>query len=105
MTLNGVIALILLYFTELSGSFRAHCVEVVDDVVVKSSRSLFHVLMSFLGYRLQNGSPMLSDHNLFACPVCAVACLSVTLAYCGQTVGWIRMPLGAEVASARATLC
>jgi len=23
--------------------------------------------------------------------------LSVTLAYCGQTVGWIRMPLGTEV--------
>ena len=30
--------------------------------------------------------PMLSDH----CPVC----LSVTLVYCGQTVGWIKMKLG-----------
>jgi len=27
------------------------------------------------------------------CPVC----LSVTLVYCGQTVGWIKMPLGTEV--------
>jgi len=27
------------------------------------------------------------------CPVC----LSVTLVYCSQTVGWIKMPLGAEV--------
>ena len=25
------------------------------------------------------------------------ACLSVTLVYCGQTVGWIKMKLGAEV--------
>jgi len=24
-------------------------------------------------------------------------CLSVTLAYCGQTVGWIKMSLGTEV--------
>jgi len=30
------------------------------------------------------------------CPVCPV-CLSVTLKYCGQTVGWIKMPLGTEV--------
>jgi len=30
------------------------------------------------------------------CPVLFV-CLSVTLVYCGQTVGWIRMPLGMEV--------
>jgi len=29
-------------------------------------------------------------------PVCPV-CLSVTLVYCGQTVGWIKMPLGREV--------
>ena len=37
MTLNGVMALILHYFTEF-----------VYDVVVKSSRSLSHLLMSFL---------------------------------------------------------
>jgi len=28
---------------------------------------------------------------------CCLACLFVTLVYCGQTVGWIRMPLGMEV--------
>ena len=33
--------------------------------------------------------PMLRDY----CPVC----LSVTLVYCDQTVGWIKMPLGVEV--------
>jgi len=30
---------------------------------------------------------------LSVCPVC----LSVTLVYCGQTVGWIKVPLGTEV--------
>ena len=47
MTLNGVVAL-MCYFTEF-GSFRgAHYVKVVEDVVVKSSRSLSYRLMSFL---------------------------------------------------------
>ena len=32
---------------------------------------------------------MLSDRCL--------SCLSLTLVYCGQTVGWIRMPLGIEL--------
>jgi len=38
---------------------------------------------------------MLSDR----CPVLSVclSCLSVTLIYCGQTVGWIKMKLGIEV--------
>ena len=32
------------------------------------------------------------------CPVLSViSCLSVTLVYCGQTVGWNKMPLGTEV--------
>jgi len=33
--------------------------------------------------------PILTEH----CPVC----LSVMLVYCGQTVGWMKMPLGTEV--------
>ena len=37
--------------------------------------------------------PVLSDRCLSVCPVC----LSVTLTYCGQTVGWITMPLGMMV--------
>ena len=32
-----------------------------------------------------------------SCPVCLSVCLSVTLVYCGQTVGWIKMKLGMEV--------
>ena len=35
---------------------------------------------------------MLSDRCLSVCPV-----LSVTLVYCGQTVGWIKMKLGTQV--------
>jgi len=37
--------------------------------------------------------PTLSDRCLSVCPVC----LSVTLVYCGQTVGWIKMKLGVQV--------
>ena len=39
--------------------------------------------------------PMPMDRCL-SCPVCPV-CLSVTLVYCGQRVGWIKMKLGTEV--------
>jgi len=35
-----------------------------------------------------NGSPYATE---------PLSCLSVTLVYCGQTVGWIKMPLGTEV--------
>jgi len=31
-----------------------------------------------------------------SCPVLSV-CLSMTLVYCGQTVGWIKMKLGIQV--------
>jgi len=43
---------------------------------------------------------MLSDRCLSClsvCPVCLSVCLSVTLVYCGQTVGWIKMKLGMQV--------
>ena len=43
---------------------------------------------------------MLSDSCLTCLFVCMNVCLSVlsvTVVYCGQTVGWIRMPLGMEV--------
>ena len=38
--------------------------------------------------------PVLSDH----CLSCLSVCLSVTLVYCRQTVGWMKMKLGMEVA-------
>jgi len=37
--------------------------------------------------------PVLSVH----CPACLSVCLSVTLVYCGQTVGRIKMKLGMQV--------
>jgi len=44
---------------------------------------------------------MLSDHCavcLSVYPVCPVlSCLSVSLVYCGQTAGWIKMPLATDV--------
>jgi len=46
----------------------------------------------FLGDRLQNGAPYAMG------PLSVLSlCLSVTLVYCGQTVAWIKMPLGTEV--------
>ena len=39
---------------------------------------------------------MLSDRCLSVCPVLSVS-LSVTLVYCVQTVGWIKMKLGVQV--------
>jgi len=34
---------------------------------------------------------------LSVCPVLSCPDLSVTLVYCGQTAGWIKMKLGVEV--------
>jgi len=44
--------------------------------------------------------PMLLDR----CPVLPV-CLSVTLVYCGQTVGWMKLKLGMQVGMTQATSC
>jgi len=41
----------------------------------------------------ETARPMLLDRCLSVCPVC----LSVTLVYCGQTVGWIKIQLGMQV--------
>ena len=41
--------------------------------------------------------PVLSDHCL--------SVLYVTLVYCGQTVQWIKMKFGVQVALSLATLC
>jgi len=51
MTLNGVTALILRYFTEYSVASGARCLKAVEVLKVSSSkcaRSLSHLLMSFL---------------------------------------------------------
>ena len=41
--------------------------------------------------------PMLWDRCLSCLSVRCPVCLSVTLVYCGQTVGWIKISLGMEV--------
>ena len=49
--------------------------------------------MTFWATVCKTVCPMLSDR----CLVLSVICMSVTLVYCGQTVGWIKMRLGMEV--------
>ena len=89
-----------------------HCVKVVKDVVLKSSRSLSHLLMSFLSITLTK-TPKIKTMRLkivlvpFWATVCktvrpmrsdrCLSVLSVTLVYCGQTVGRIMMKLGMQV--------
>jgi len=46
MTLNGVMAFILRYFTEF-GSFRAHCVKVVEDTAILSAIEMSLRVCSF----------------------------------------------------------
>jgi len=82
MTLNGVMAVILRYFSEFGYP---------PGVLRKSSRSLSHLLMSFwaTAYVCKTVRPMLS--------VRCLSVLSVTLVYCDQTVGRIKMKLGVQL--------
>jgi len=44
--------------------------------------------------------PICCDFWVTVCavrPLSCLSCLSVTLVYCGQTVGWIKMKLGMEI--------
>jgi len=50
-----------------------------------------YITLWFLGDHLKSGSP---DANG---PLSCCVCRSITLVYCGQTVGWIKMKLGMEV--------
>jgi len=43
------------------------------------------------------GRPFVKRFVLYYWTVVCLSVLSVTLVYCGQTVGWINMPLGMEV--------
>ena len=44
-----------------------------------------------------SGRPFVKRFALCYRTVVCLSCLSVTLMYCGQTAGWIKMPLGMEV--------
>ena len=52
-----------------------------------------HLIQWFLATVCKTVRPMLSDRWLSVC----LSCLSVTLVYCGQTVGRIKMKLGMQV--------
>jgi len=43
------------------------------------------------------GRPFVKRFALFYQTVLCLSCLSVTLVYCGQTVGWIKMKLGMQI--------
>jgi len=71
-------------------------------VISKLVFCLLHVINAvFLLVDLVLGRPFVSPMLSDCCPVC----LSVTLVYCGQTVGWIKMKLGMQVGLRLATLC
>ena len=55
------------------------------------SASLFFILTHFWATVTSNGSPYATG------PLSCLSVCAVTLMYCGQTVGWIKMPFGMEV--------
>ena len=63
--------------------------------------------MTELGLELEViNSNLLQNGSLYA--IGPLSCLSVTLVYCGQKAGWIRMPLGrpsTQVGLGPGTLC
>ena len=76
----------------------ARCLHVAtpsSSYVVVVTFLLISIANSFWATVCKMVCPMLSDR----CPVCPVlyVCLSVTLVYCGQMVGWIKIPFGTEV--------
>ena len=69
-----------------------HQLRVVDLAhsfwVTAGCLTLMEILDKFWATITSNGSP---------CATGLLSCLTVTLVYCGQTAGWIRIPLGMEV--------
>jgi len=79
--------------TEIS-SFR-HCYAVIQ-VEAKVTIHTLTRKINIKSYRFwatvtSNGSPYATG------PLFYLSCLCVKLVYCGQTVGWIKVPLGMEV--------
>jgi len=68
--------------------------------VIRRRVVLWRTLDDFWATVCRTVRPMLSGRCLSVCPVCPVCvpvCLSVTLEYCGQTVGRIKMNLAVQV--------
>jgi len=69
---------------------RSH--KIIDTVI--DTGAVRQTTFEFWANRLWSGSP----YAIGPLSVLSVlSCLSVTLVYCGQTVGWIKTPLGKEV--------
>ena len=69
-------------------------INVVKSGLVEIDPSVVSKVCKVFGRPLQaTVRPMLRDR----CLSCLSVCLSVTVVYCGQTVGWIKMPLSTEV--------
>jgi len=74
---------------------RLRCVNVFSAVCCHlQTRRWCHSCGHFWATVTSNGSPY--DTGPMSRLFC-LSCLSVMLVYCGQTVGWIKMPLGTEV--------
>jgi len=93
---------------------HAHCLlsTITDAVTTRTSRhlgfSLFLCIICITLIRLCTTNLCTNRFTIFGRPfvkrfalcyrtVVCLSCLSVALVYCGQTAGWIRMPLGMEV--------
>jgi len=78
----------LLFFDVYSKLSALLKVKVLSCII---SRSRSQMILSIFG------RPFVKRFALCYRTVVLSVCLSVTLVYCGQTVGWIKVPLGAEV--------
>jgi len=79
----------------LSNYFDQLFISVVDKKRFVNKTDAFRsaaILFHFRATVCKTVRPILSDH----CLSCLSTCLSVTLVYCGHTVGWIKMKLGTE---------
>ena len=61
------------------------------DWTLKQLATIFSRVVSIFG------QPFVKRFSLSYRTVVRLSVLSVTLVYCGQTAGWIKMPLGMEV--------
>jgi len=81
--------------TVLSGRLSVYSVYIVIVSLICDWFYILHVLL--LWCLIIFGRPFVKRFALCYWTVVCLSCLFVTLAYCGQTVRWIKIPLGTEV--------
>ena len=67
----------------------------MQDIVSIVMEQVLHICFKYVYFKVSSYLVLFCDR--FALFYRTVLCLSVTLVYCGQTVGWIRMPIGMKV--------